>query len=198
MALLLRKIIDNASSQEEGISEREMLANFETIIGQERFKDLMIEKLANVLIALFRSLHDLNFEIPAKSILSSPAPFRSDERQVLEAIDYLQVRMSCKFEKKKKNDWSMKNLNCLVDFNETWFAVDRVCFLFLSRPLAENFSAVVHRRCECFDVGNQVIFSTRVIVYCVMKILKICLSLGWKRFKNMCYFVNFYYRIMTN
>lgn len=91
MALLLRKIIETPCSSDDGVNEKVIHTYLENSVGSEKFKDLMIEKLPDVLVSLFRSLHDPNFEIPPRSILPSPAPFRADERLLLEMIDYLQV-----------------------------------------------------------------------------------------------------------
>lgn len=54
---------------------------------------MMMEKLPDILICVFRYLHDPLFEIPANTILPEPMPFYSDEKQVLETIEYLQVRL---------------------------------------------------------------------------------------------------------
>lgn len=93
MALLLYKINDvlDDTPEREGIRQSDMHNNLEATLAPIDVKDFMVDKLPEVLIELFRNLHDLNFEIPPNKILPSPAPCRSDEQRLLDELQFLQV-----------------------------------------------------------------------------------------------------------
>ncbi|XP_065219100.1 serine-protein kinase ATM [Planococcus citri] len=92
VALVLYKCAEDTQhfSQDDGITETVMYGNLETSLEPLELQEVMAQQLAQVFIELFRNLHDANFEIPANSILPSPAPHRSNEIRLLEELKLLQ------------------------------------------------------------------------------------------------------------